>query len=134
MLFERVTNDLETTVIDFGDDLPKLDITPSVAREAAANSRSVLRPLERPYKEEGSVEGTARIIDRDGSSHLVLWIRSRLTGEDVKCFITGDAETELGNHQIHDLWRNRRIQVYGLLGLHANFTMTSPDHTLPCTL
>jgi hypothetical protein len=114
-LFERVTNGLETTVVDFGDDLPKLEITPSVAREAAANTRSVLYPPERPYKEQGSVEGTARTIDRDGWGHLILRIREQLTGEDVKCFVTGDAEMVIGDHQIRDVWRNRRVQIYGLL-------------------
>lgn len=113
--FERVTNGLETTVIDYGDELPKLEITPSVAREAAANTRSVLMPPDKPYKEQGSVEGTARSIDRDGWGHLILWIRDRLSGEDVKCFISGQAEEELGQHQIRDVWRNRRVQVYGTL-------------------
>jgi hypothetical protein len=64
-LFERVTNGLETTIVDFGYELPKLEITPAVAREAVANVRSVLTPLDKPYTELGSVEGTARSIDRD---------------------------------------------------------------------
>jgi hypothetical protein len=114
-LFERVINGLETTVVDFGSDLPKLEITTSVARTAAANTRSVLHPPERPYKEQGSIEGTARSIDRDIRGRLILWIRDQLTGEDVKCFVTGEAEVILGDHKIRDVWRNRRIQVYGLL-------------------
>jgi hypothetical protein len=114
-LFERVMNGLETTVVDFGADLPKLEITASVAREAAANTRSILRPPERSYREQGSIEGTARTIDRDGRGHLILWIRNGLTGEDIKCLVTGDAEAEIGDHQIRDVWRNRRVQVYGLL-------------------
>jgi hypothetical protein len=114
-LFERVTNGLETTIVEFGDDLPKLEITPSVAREATDNIRSVLHPPERPYKEQGSVEGTARTIDRDGWGHLVLWIREQLTGENVKCLVTGDAEAVIGDHQIRDVWRNRRVQIYGML-------------------
>jgi hypothetical protein len=114
-LFERVTNGLDTTIVDSGDDLPKLEITPTVAREAAANTRSVLYPPERPYKEQGSIEGAARGIERDGWGRLVLWIHARLTGEEIKCFVSGDAETVIGDHKIRDVWRNRRIQVYGLL-------------------
>jgi hypothetical protein len=114
-LFHRITNGLETTVVDYGPDLPKLELTPLIAREAAANTRGVLRPPERPYKEQGSVEGTARGIDRDGWGHLILWIHHRLTGDEVKCFISGQAEGELGDHKIRDVWRNRRVQVYGTL-------------------
>jgi hypothetical protein len=47
------------------NELPKLEITPAVAREAVANVRSVLTPPDKPYTELGSVEGTARSIDRD---------------------------------------------------------------------
>jgi hypothetical protein len=114
-LFERVTNGLDTTVVDFGDALPKLEITPRVAREAAANVRSVLKPPDKPYTEIGSVEGTARSIDRDKWGRLVLYIHGRLTGEEVKCFVSGQAADDLGEHQIRDVWRGRRIQVYGTL-------------------
>jgi hypothetical protein len=71
-LFERVTNGLDTTVVDFGDELPKLEITPTIAREAAANVRGVLTPPDRPYTELGSVEGTASSIGRDGRGRLIL--------------------------------------------------------------
>jgi hypothetical protein len=114
-LFERVTNGLETTIIDFGEGLPTLEITPSVAREAAANTRSVLHPPERPYNELGSVEGTAYAIERDGWGRLVMWMRGKLTGDEVKCLVSGDAEKVIGDHQIRDVWRNRRVLVYGLL-------------------
>lgn len=113
--FERVTNGLETTVVDFGDELPKLEITPTLAREAAANARSVLTPPDKPYTELGSVEGTARSIERDGRGRLILYIHSRLTGEEVKCVVSGDAADDLGEHKIRDVWRGRRIQVYGTL-------------------
>jgi hypothetical protein len=114
-LFERVTNGLDTTVIDFGDELPKLEITPPVAKEAAANVRSVLTPPDKPYSELGSIEGTARSIDRDGRGHLILYIHGRLTGEEIKCFVSGAAADDLGEHQIRDVWRGHRVQVYGTL-------------------
>lgn len=113
--FERVTNGLETTIVDFGDDLPKLELTPAVARQAAANTRSLLEPPDKPYNELGSVEGAARSIDSDGRGRLILWIHSRLTGEEVKCLVSGEAADELGEHQIREVWRGRRVQVYGTL-------------------
>jgi hypothetical protein len=114
-LFERVTNGLEQTTVDFGPDLPALDLTPKAAREAVTNTRSVLEPKNRPYKEQGAVEGYAQSIERDGWGRPIFWIRDRRTSESVKCFVTGAALDELETHQIRDVWRNRRVQVYGLL-------------------
>jgi len=114
-LFERVTNGLQQTVVDYGPDLPALDLTPAGARTAAANTRTVLRPQNRPYKEQGSIEGYAQSIERDGYGRPLLWIRLRVTGESVKCSVSGAALTELETRQIRDIWRNRRVQAYGVL-------------------
>jgi hypothetical protein len=43
---------------------------------------------------------------------LILRIHVRLTGEEVKCFVSGEAEKELGERQIREVWRG---QVYGTL-------------------
>jgi hypothetical protein len=45
--FDRVTNGLDTTVVDFGDELPKLELTPVVASEAAANAPLAPEELRR---------------------------------------------------------------------------------------
>jgi hypothetical protein len=114
-MFERVTNGLDETIIDHGVGLPALDITPAVARAAAANTRSVLTPKAKPYKELGSIEGNAQRIERDGFGRRILWVRYRLTGESIKCLVSGEAERQLEHHQIKDVWRYRRIQIYGML-------------------
>jgi hypothetical protein len=62
-MFERVTNGLDQTLIDHGPDLPVMDLTPGIARAAAANTRAVLTPKAKPYKELGSIEGNAQRID-----------------------------------------------------------------------
>ena len=115
--FERVTNGLDETKIVYEGDrnLPELDITPRVARAAAANVRAALKPPDKPYKEIGSVEGTPRTIGRDGFGRLVMWLKERLTGEEVKCLLTGEAEDELGEHQIKEIWKSRRLRVFGTL-------------------
>src|ERR1700752_1418832 len=65
-LFERVTNGLSLTRIEFGDDLPTIDITPSEAKLVAKNITAVRRPKEKPYREIGSLEGTMQGVERDG--------------------------------------------------------------------
>jgi len=112
-LFKRVTNGLSETKIEYGDGLPGLDITPTVARIAASNTRQVLAPPDKPYDELGSVEGYAKSIERDGFGRYILWVKHRLTGETIKCLASGPAITELETHQIRDVWRGRRVQVYG---------------------
>ena len=114
-LFERVTNGLDSTVVDFGADLPRLELTPPVARVAVANVNAILTPTDKPYKELGSIEGIAKSFERDGRGRLLFWVHGRLTGDDVKCFVSGEAEGELGGHLIRDVWRGRRVQVYGTL-------------------
>ena len=67
------------------------------------------------YKELGSIEGNAQSVERDGYGRRILWVRYRLTGENVKCIVSGAAEQELEQHQIKDVWRYRRVQVSGML-------------------
>lgn len=100
-------------------DLPALDVTPRVAQIAATNTRQVLTPPDKPYEELGSIEGYAKSIERDGFGRYVLWVKHRLTGETVKCIASGPAISELETHQIRDVWRGRRIQVYGKLYFKA---------------
>lgn len=114
-MFERVTNGLDETLIDHGPDLPGLGLTPGIARAAAANTRAVLAPKAKPYKELGSIEGNAQRIERDGFGRRILWVRYRLNGESIKCLCSGEAASELEQHQIKDVWRHRRVQVYGML-------------------
>lgn len=114
-MFERVTNGLAETKIDYGEELPELDITYPVAKAAAANTRYVLEPKAKPYKELGSIEGNAHSIERDGYGRRILYVRYRLNGEIIKCMVSGAAERELETHQIKDVWRYRRVSVYGTL-------------------
>jgi hypothetical protein len=114
-IFERVTNGLDETIIDHGHGLPVLDLTPSVARRAIANTRNVLTPTSSPYRELGSIEGNVQRVERDGHGRRIVYVRYRLTGDIVKCLVSGEAEREIENHQIKDVWRYRRVQIYGTL-------------------
>jgi len=114
-LFARVTNGLAETRIDYGKELPSLDITFQVAKSAIANTRNVLTPKQKSYQELGSIEGNVQRIERDGFGRRVMFVRYRMNGEIIKCLVSGEAEKELENHQIKDVWRFRRVQVYGML-------------------
>ena len=102
-IFQRVTNGLAFTLIDAGDDAMPIDLKPSVARVAARNARSILEPSGQPYREIGSVEGYFQSVSWDGYGRRVLQLKHRLTGDDVKCFVKGEAERDIGHREIGDV-------------------------------
>ena len=126
-LFRRVNNGLDLTAIDFGDNLPRVEITPTQARTAAANTIAVRKPKDKPYREIGSVEGSLQRVERDGYGRPVLYVKLRLDGETVKCIARGDAESEIEHHEIGDVWKSRRVRVFGTLYYKALGYITQID-------
>jgi hypothetical protein len=127
--FERVTNGLVQTTVEYGGGLPTLDVTTQGAHVAAKNVHSVLHPPVKPYNEIGSIEGFAKAIDTDGYGRQLLLVKHRLTGEVVKCIAHGDALKELEAHRIGDVWHGRRVQVYGTLQFKGLGELSQIDAT-----
>jgi hypothetical protein len=114
-LFERVTNGLSLTKIEFGDDLPTIEITPAEAKLAAKNITAVRKPKEKPYREIGSVEGNLQRVERDGYGRPLLWVKLRVSGETIKCIARGTAQSEVERHEIAEIWKNKRVRVFGTI-------------------
>ena len=114
-LFERVTNGLDRTDFELDDGTSLVSLTPTIARAASQNVRAILEPVAKPYKEFGSVEGYFQNVGQDGYGRRVLWVRTHLTGDEVKCFVAGEAEKQLAHCEIGDVWKRRRLEVVGLL-------------------
>ncbi|GEO39450.1 hypothetical protein SAE02_35980 [Skermanella aerolata] len=114
-IFDRVTNGLNLTEVDFGEGLLPILITPVIARGAAANTDRVLKPVSKPYREFGSVEGYFQGVERDGFGRKLLYVRHRVTGDIIKCIVSGKALMEVERHQIAEVFHNRRVQVTGML-------------------
>jgi hypothetical protein len=117
-IFDRITNGLELTRFEHGGGLPAIELTTSIARTSADHVREVLAPKSKPYQEIGSIEGYFRGIDRDRGRPVFL-IRHRLTGDEVKCFVSGEAEREISSKEIGEVWKNRRLQVRGTIHFRA---------------
>jgi hypothetical protein len=118
-LFERVMNGLSLTKIEFGDHLPEIEINPTSARAAATNISSVRKPKEKPYREIGSVEGTLQRVERDGYGRPLLFVKLRVDGEIVKCVARDSARAEVEGHEIADIWKDRRVRVFGTIYYRA---------------
>lgn len=115
-IFERVTNGLDQTEILTEGESPVV-LTPDIARGAARNVRLVRTPSTRPYKEFGSLEGYFQSVGSDGrgGGKPVLYIRSRITGDEIKCFVSDQAEREVSHAEVGDVWRGRRMSVSGTI-------------------
>lgn len=118
-IFERVTNGLELSEIDFGPDLPISTVTPAIARTAAKNARLAQTPVERAYRELGAVEGYFHSVERDGYGRSLLWIRHRLSGAQIKCILSGAALRLIGQQEISEVFRGRRLLVTGTIYFKA---------------
>lgn len=114
-LFERVTNGLDLTEVDHGPNLPDIRITNLGARLAADNIKAVLTPVAKPYKEMGSVEGYIRSVESDAWRRPILRVQHRLTGDELKCLVSGPALEVVQGYEIKEVWRHRRVVVSGII-------------------
>jgi hypothetical protein len=114
-LFDRVTNGLNLTKIDYDVDIPAVEITPTNGRSAMAHTAAVRKPKEKPYREIGSVEGFLKGVEKDGFGRAVVFVKLRRDGETVKCLANETAQVEVEQHQIGDVWKNRRVRVAGTI-------------------
>jgi hypothetical protein len=114
-VMERVTNGLGSAAIDFGPELPATRVTPTTARAATRNVDLVLESPDKPYKEIGSIEGYLQAVERDGFGRRVAHVMEKITGEIVKCIISGQALTDLKSREIRDIWRSQRVEIVGLI-------------------
>jgi len=113
--FERVTNGLDLAEVDFGPEFASLKITHAIAVTAARNTQLALKPTEKPYRELGSIEGVTQGTERDGFGRHILWIKNRLTGDSVKCILSGQALQTIEQLIVADVLRAQRIRVSGTI-------------------
>ena len=111
----RVTDGLDRTVIDNGDGDEPVVLTPPLARETVEHIRVALEPPPlRTYREISTLEGVIKRVGKDGYGHPLLWLEHRLTGNEVKCFLEGDALHMLEERTVDDVvFRNRRAELVG---------------------
>lgn len=112
---ERVTNGLSETVIEWGDQEGEFRLTPRAASLLASNASAVLKPRIRPYIERGTIEGFHDGIQPDISGKHVLFIRSRRTGQRIRCVLGPKASEDLGQREIREVLSGRRLQVRGAI-------------------
>ena len=112
-LAERVLNGLAQTEVDFGNGLPVFTLLPTQARATVQNVQGILKPVDRPYEERGSVEGYFAGFERDGFGRGVLSIRNRLSGDVIKCIVSDSALGDVGEERLRSIIDRRRVRASG---------------------
>jgi hypothetical protein len=114
----RITRGLaSTTVGGDGDAAPQVTIGTAAAIRGLQHL-AVVREAEpvHPYRELGSFEGYIQNVGTDGWQRPFIIIKSRLSGADVKCFLSGAALRKLEDEPVAKVvWRNRRVTAIGVL-------------------
>ncbi|MGI9250880.1 MAG: hypothetical protein ACR2PR_06745 [Pseudohongiellaceae bacterium] len=67
------------------------------------------------YKELGSLEGTITKVELDGHNRPLIWLRSRLNGEIVKCIVTDNGLETIAHLKVIEVLQGIRVSVHGLL-------------------
>jgi len=118
--FERITNGISDTVIEYGEDEPPLEVNRDFAKIAERQVSSLLNPSPKAYRELGSVEGFFKGVERDGYNRPLLWIKHRISGADVKCIVASETlRTKIASEQIGEIWNQRRLLVTGIIHFKA---------------
>jgi hypothetical protein len=120
-VYKRVTNGLAETTIDFSGydavnpiSISKQDAMKSIKHIAALKSQPAL-----PYRELGSAEGYITKVEKDGHHRPIVWIRTRLDDQEIKCVANGDALSRIGLIAVERVWEGIRVRVFGELHYKA---------------
>lgn len=141
---KRITRGLsETSVGSTDEDAPEIVIGTSAAIQAL-NHVEIVRKAEpvHPYRELGSFEGHIQNVGTDGWERPYIVIKSRISGADVKCFLSGAALRSLESEPVAKVvWRHRRVTAIGVLKYRSvgrlsqaevtELDFAEPDKALP---
>lgn len=116
-VYARVTNGLATTLVDFSDyeDAPNLNATPDRARDVARKLDAVKRPAPVAHRELGSLEGFISKVELDGFGRPLVWLKSRLDGQLVKCIADDKGLDRIGHFEVSEILKGMRVRVHGLI-------------------
>ena len=116
-VYARVTNGLAATTVDFSDyeGAPNLNATPDSARDVARKLNAVKRPAPTAHRELGSLEGFISKVELDAFGRPLVWLKSRLDGQLVKCVAQDKGLDRIGHFEVSEILRGMRVRVHGLI-------------------
>lgn len=124
----RITRGLAGTVVS-SENEDDLVVRPTDATKVVKNIAKVRESEQiHSYRELGSVEGSIQTIGEDGWGKPFIVICSRITGAEVKCYLSGEALKALEQEPVAKVvWRKRRVFAVGLLRFRAEGRLYQAD-------
>ncbi|MCC2981269.1 hypothetical protein [Sphingomonas sp. IC4-52] len=140
----RMTRQLSATTVGSSDAEATEVTVGTVAAIEALRHVEIVREAEpvHPYRELGSFEGYIQNVGTDGWQRPFIIVKSRVTGADVKCYLSGEALRALEDEPVAQVvWRNRRVTAVGVLKYRSvgrlsqaevtRLDFADPDESLP---
>lgn len=139
----RVSNGLSETKIDFSkyDVACRVDVTPGVAVRTISHIAELREPAPIKHRELGSIEGFIARVELDSFNRPLVWIRSRLDNQFVKCVSDEHGLDRIGHFEVAEVLSGLRVRVIGLIhykGIERveridveSVQVYEPDHKLP---
>ncbi|MFS0737576.1 hypothetical protein ABC347_11045 [Sphingomonas sp. 1P06PA] len=124
----RLFRGLAETRIE-GGNLTALRMAPTEASRAINNITLITeRAPVSTYRELGSVEGYIQNVGTDGYGRPYIIVKSRVSGADARCFLSGDALRQLESTPVAEVvWRQRRVTARGLLRYRSPGRLSSAE-------
>lgn len=116
-VYARVTNGLAETNVDFSayDAAPNLEVNRDSARSSISHIEEFRTPTPVAHREIGSLEGFVAKVELDGFQRPIVWLRSRLDGQIVKCVASDGGLDRIGHFEVMEVLKGKRVRVHGLL-------------------
>lgn len=124
----RITSSLAETSVYSGPE-SEIALKPFEAAEVVRHIEVVREsdPVH-PYRELGSFEGYILNVGADGWGRPYIIVRNRVSGADVKCFLSGDALRALEEEPVAKVvWRDRRVTAVGILKYRSAGKMSQAE-------
>ncbi|WP_316015221.1 hypothetical protein [Roseobacter sp. HKCCA0434] len=116
-VYARVTNGLAETNVDFSayDAAPNLEVTRNNAKSSITRIEELRSPPPNTHREIGSLEGFVAKVELDGFERPIVWLRSRLDGQLVKCEASDGGLDRIGHFEVIEVLKGKRVRVHGIL-------------------
>ena len=139
----RVSNGLSETKIDCSNygTACQVDVTPDVAVKTISHIAEFKTPAPIKHRELGSIEGFITRVELDRFNRPVVWIRSRLDNQSIKCISGEHGLDRIGHFEVAEVLSGLRVRVIGLIHYKdvehverievESVQVYEPDHKLP---
>ena len=113
----RVFNGLSETIIYFThyQDLEPIRVTQGIAKRVIDNIASFREPALQKHRELGSIEGFIARVELDGYGRPLIWIRSRLDSQLIKCISSDGGLNRIGHFEVAEVLKGLRVRVFGVI-------------------